>query len=541
MSQTPLDKLKNVDWRGLVKTATNKVKQYTLNLSPLEIIVEDATNKETWGPHGSVMGEIAEACFDPEGYKQVFGVLARRLQENGENWRMCYKALLLLEFLVKNGPAKIADDVVASMSVLERLQRFEYKDPNGRDHGANVRHRAQEIAQLVNDPAKVRDEREKARANRAKYTGVSAADMRGGGGGGGFGNSDGRTSFGGGGGGGGGSRRFDPASLVRPGQPAPSKYGPSSSSSGLGSSRGGFGGGSSGGGAGSSSFKQFESLGSFSSSSALSRRDPASPSSTTAAASAASRDDFLEATRARIEKLRMESASSSAADAGGGKKGFTSELQGSNKKKLTDVKVNPKIAASLGLKPVVAAPPKSSAALSSFGGAGATNISAEAAAASAGNTTSNEIDLLGGLMDDEVAVSAVISASDNGGWDAFGDTSAAAAVPSAVSAVAAADPFVLPAPSSSSSSSPKPTTAAGVVPTRSALPEDAFSDLTGLNKPLQPMGVIKKSPGASPMAGSDPLGGFADFSSASMTSNAAQPAAAVPQAATNDPFADLLS
>jgi hypothetical protein len=26
--------------------------------------------------------EIAEACFDPEGYRQVFGVLARRLQEN---------------------------------------------------------------------------------------------------------------------------------------------------------------------------------------------------------------------------------------------------------------------------------------------------------------------------------------------------------------------------------------------------------------------------------------------------------------------------
>jgi len=55
MSQTPLDKLMNVDWRGLVKTATNKVKQYTLNLSPLEIAVEDATNMETWGPHGSAM------------------------------------------------------------------------------------------------------------------------------------------------------------------------------------------------------------------------------------------------------------------------------------------------------------------------------------------------------------------------------------------------------------------------------------------------------------------------------------------------------
>ena len=54
-NQTPLNRLKQVDWRGLVKTATNKVKQYTMNLSPLELKVEDATNMETWGPHGTVM------------------------------------------------------------------------------------------------------------------------------------------------------------------------------------------------------------------------------------------------------------------------------------------------------------------------------------------------------------------------------------------------------------------------------------------------------------------------------------------------------
>lgn len=54
-NQNPLDKLKSVDWRGLVRSATNKVKQYTMNLSPLEIMVEEATNLEPWGPHGSVM------------------------------------------------------------------------------------------------------------------------------------------------------------------------------------------------------------------------------------------------------------------------------------------------------------------------------------------------------------------------------------------------------------------------------------------------------------------------------------------------------
>ena len=31
-------------------------------------------------------------------------VISQRLQERDENWRLCYKALLLLEFLCKQGP-----------------------------------------------------------------------------------------------------------------------------------------------------------------------------------------------------------------------------------------------------------------------------------------------------------------------------------------------------------------------------------------------------------------------------------------------------
>lgn len=50
-----MEKLSNYDWGSMVKSVTNKVKQYTLNLSDLELKVEDATSNETWGPHGSVM------------------------------------------------------------------------------------------------------------------------------------------------------------------------------------------------------------------------------------------------------------------------------------------------------------------------------------------------------------------------------------------------------------------------------------------------------------------------------------------------------
>ncbi len=44
-----MEKLQSVDWRGLYKTATNKVKKYTMNLSELELQVEDATSLEVRG------------------------------------------------------------------------------------------------------------------------------------------------------------------------------------------------------------------------------------------------------------------------------------------------------------------------------------------------------------------------------------------------------------------------------------------------------------------------------------------------------------
>ena len=48
--------------------------------------------------------EIARAAEDPEKYNLIMNVISERLQMRDENWRLCYKALLLLEFLVKHGP-----------------------------------------------------------------------------------------------------------------------------------------------------------------------------------------------------------------------------------------------------------------------------------------------------------------------------------------------------------------------------------------------------------------------------------------------------
>jgi epsin len=62
------------------------------------------------------------------------------------------------------------------------LRQFHFIDLNGKDQGINVRNRSKELVELLSDVDKIRTERKKSRANRAKYGGYE-----GGGGGGGLG------------------------------------------------------------------------------------------------------------------------------------------------------------------------------------------------------------------------------------------------------------------------------------------------------------------------------------------------------------------
>ena len=276
-----------------------------------------------------------------------------------------------------------------------------------------------------------------------------------------------------------------------------------------------------------------------------------------------------------------------------------------HKKKLTDVRVNPKIAASLGLKVPMQPPPAPAAC------APATT---PAAAAGAGPAAAAEMDLLGGL--DEPAAPAPAAAApaaaapsfdpfgapapaapqqqqqQQSGWDAFG---APAGAPPAAPAAAApldllgglsgptpapaaaqqarpaapVDPFAAlsapAAPAPAAAAAPKPGVAAAVAGVPSALPEDMFSDLTGIGgRAQQPMGHGSMggmgSGWGTPPAAAQPAGSFGDFASSggfASPAPAGQPvlpadfgsfaATSAPQAQQGgaaasgpDPFADLL-
>ncbi|KAH7034590.1 uncharacterized protein B0I36DRAFT_316583 [Microdochium trichocladiopsis] len=104
---------------------------------------------------------------------EIMPMIYRRFTEkSAEEWRQIYKALQLLEFLIKHGSERVIDDARGHITLLKMLRQFHYIDPNGKDQGINVRNRAKELSELLSDVEKIRSERKKARANKAKYTGV---------------------------------------------------------------------------------------------------------------------------------------------------------------------------------------------------------------------------------------------------------------------------------------------------------------------------------------------------------------------------------
>ncbi len=65
-----------------------------MNHSPVEIKVREATNPdEPWGPHGTIMSEIARATFNYEEFPDAMGFLFKRLFKDVEakSWRRIYK------------------------------------------------------------------------------------------------------------------------------------------------------------------------------------------------------------------------------------------------------------------------------------------------------------------------------------------------------------------------------------------------------------------------------------------------------------------
>ncbi|KZL74218.1 Golgi to endosome transporter (epsin-3), partial [Colletotrichum tofieldiae] len=182
-----------MDWNNLKDTVSNmtlydvkagvrKVQNAVMNYTEMEAKVREATNNEPWGASSSLMQEIANGTFNYATLNEIMPMIYRRFTEkSAEEWRQIYKALQLLEFLIKHGSERVIDDARGHITLLKMLRQFHFIDQNGKDQGINVRNRAKELAELLSDVERIRTERKKARATKNKYTGVEGGMGPGGG------------------------------------------------------------------------------------------------------------------------------------------------------------------------------------------------------------------------------------------------------------------------------------------------------------------------------------------------------------------------
>jgi epsin len=101
-------------------------------------------------------------------------IYSRFMEKEARQWRQIYKALQLLEYLIKHGSERVVDDARSHISTLKMLRNFHYIDDKGKDEGLNVRNRSRELVDLLSDVEKIRAERRKAKANKNKYIGVGS-------------------------------------------------------------------------------------------------------------------------------------------------------------------------------------------------------------------------------------------------------------------------------------------------------------------------------------------------------------------------------
>ncbi|XP_050507822.1 epsin-2 isoform X2 [Diabrotica virgifera virgifera] len=141
------------------------IKNFAHNYSDAQKKVREATSNDPWGPSSTIMAEIADLTYNVVAFSEIMQMIWKRLNDHGRNWRHVYKALVLLEYLIKTGSEKVGQQCKENIFAIQTLKDFQYLE-EGKDQGQNVREKAKQLVILLKDDERLKNER--ARALKAK-------------------------------------------------------------------------------------------------------------------------------------------------------------------------------------------------------------------------------------------------------------------------------------------------------------------------------------------------------------------------------------
>lgn len=146
------------------RTLKNVVKNYT----DAQVKVREATSNDPWGPSSTLMTEIADLTYNVVAFTEIMQMIWKRLNDHGKNWRHVYKSLVVLDYIIKTGSEKVAQQCKENIYAIQTLKDFQYTEDN-KDQGMNVREKAKQLVMLLKDDERLRNERAKALKAKERF------------------------------------------------------------------------------------------------------------------------------------------------------------------------------------------------------------------------------------------------------------------------------------------------------------------------------------------------------------------------------------
>eukprot|EP00062_Callorhinchus_milii_P020465 gi/632976147/ref/XP_007904634.1/ PREDICTED: epsin-2 isoform X2 [Callorhinchus milii] len=158
-----------------------QMKNIVNNYSEAEIKVREATSNDPWGPSSSLMTEIADLTYNVVAFSEIMSMIWKRLNDHGKNWRHVYKALTLLDYMIKTGSERVAQQCKENIFAIQTLKDFQYIDRDGKDQGINVREKSKQLVALLKDDERLKSERSQALKTKERMaqvaTGVGSSNQ----------------------------------------------------------------------------------------------------------------------------------------------------------------------------------------------------------------------------------------------------------------------------------------------------------------------------------------------------------------------------
>ncbi|ENN77697.1 hypothetical protein D910_05811 [Dendroctonus ponderosae] len=102
------------------------IKNFAHNYSDAQKKVREATSNDPWGPSSTIMAEIADLTYNVVAFSEIMQMVWKRLNDHGKNWRHVYKALVVLEYLIKTGSEKVGQQCKENIYAIQTLKDFQH-------------------------------------------------------------------------------------------------------------------------------------------------------------------------------------------------------------------------------------------------------------------------------------------------------------------------------------------------------------------------------------------------------------------------------